>query len=75
MELTRFGFYRAKYAIKLAYDQIDTTLADMCFSNFLITYSVVYSMGQLNYTQDLFESIPDHKKIVFFLFIIQKDDN
>ena len=28
------------YGNKLVYDEIDTTYADMCFSNFIITYSV-----------------------------------
>ena len=29
-----------KYGIELLYDQIDTNLADMCFSNITITHSV-----------------------------------
>ena len=38
--LLNLDFTVEKYGIKLIYDQIDTTLADMCFSNITKTHSV-----------------------------------
>ena len=32
-------------------------------------------MDQINYFSDLFESIPDYKKIVLLLFLIKNDVN
>ena len=32
-------------------------------------------MNNKNYFRDLFESIPDYKKIVFLMFLIQNDKN
>ena len=56
------------------YDQIDTPHADMCFSNITITHSVYY-MDNENYFKDMFESIPDYRKIVLLVFLIQNDKN
>ena len=67
--LVSLNFTVEKYGIKLIYDQIDTPHADMCFSNITITHSV-FSMDNINYFTDLFESIPDYKKIVFLMFLI-----
>ena len=38
--LLNLNFNVEKYGIKLIYDQIDTTHADMCFSNNSITHCV-----------------------------------
>ena len=38
--LVKLNFTVENYGIKLIYDQIDTTHADMCFGNFTITPSV-----------------------------------
>ena len=38
--LVSLNFTVKCYGIKLIYDEIDTAHADMCFSNFTITYSV-----------------------------------
>ena len=38
--LVSLNFNVEIYGIKLIYDQIDTPLADMCFSSFSVTYSV-----------------------------------
>ena len=38
--LVNLNFTEEKYGIKLIYDQIDTTHADMCFSDITITHSV-----------------------------------
>ena len=38
--LVNLNFTEGNYGIKLIYDQIDTTHADMCFSNITITHSV-----------------------------------
>ena len=38
--LVNLTFTVENYGIKLIYDQIDTTHADMCFSNNTITHSV-----------------------------------
>ena len=32
-------------------------------------------MDNVNYFEDLFESIPDHRKIVLLIFLIQNDKN
>ena len=32
-------------------------------------------MNNVNYFKDLFESIPDYKKIVLIMFLIKNDDN
>ena len=32
-------------------------------------------MNNVNYFKDLFESIPDYKKIVLLMFLIKNDDN
>ena len=61
-----------KYGIRTIYDQIDTPHADMCFSNIAIPHSVC-KMDNSNYFKDLFESIPNYKKIVLIIFLIQND--
>ena len=38
--LVSLNFTESNYGIRLFYDQIDTTHADMCFSNITITHSV-----------------------------------
>ena len=38
--LVNLNFAVENYGIRLIYDQIDTTHADMCFSNIMITHSV-----------------------------------
>ena len=38
--LLNLDFTEKNYGIKLIYDQIDTTHADMCFSNITVTHSV-----------------------------------
>ena len=38
--LLNLDFTVENYGIKLIYDQIDTTHADMCFSNITLTHSV-----------------------------------
>ena len=38
--LLKKDFTVEKYGIKIIYDRIDTTHADMCFSNITITHSV-----------------------------------
>ena len=38
--LLNLDFTEENYGIKIIYDQIDTTHADMCFSNITITHSV-----------------------------------
>ena len=47
-----------------------------CFSNITITRSV-YNLDQLfrpeNYFEDLFESIPDYRKIEILMFLIKND--
>ena len=40
------NFTVEKYGIKPFYDQIDTTHADMCFSNFTITHSVYQMISE-----------------------------
>ena len=61
------NFTVANVGINLNYDQIDTPHADMCFSNIIITHSV-YSSDHINYFKDLFNSIPDYRKIVVIMF-------
>ena len=68
------NFTEENYGIKLLYDEIDTAHADMCFSNITITHSIFY-MNNTNYFKDLFESIPDYKKIVLITFLIQNVKN
>ena len=60
------------YGVKFIYDQIDSPHADMCFSNITITHSP-FQMNNPNYFKDIFESIPDYRKIVLLIFFIQND--
>ena len=57
--------------MKLIYDERDTALADMCFSNIAKTHSV-YKMNH-NFFRDSFESVPDFRKLVLSLFLIIND--
>ena len=60
--------------MKIKYDQVDTPLSEMCFNSIIATHSVYY-MNHVNYLKNLFESIPDYKKIVLFLVLIKNDVN
>ena len=62
------------YGIKLIYDEIDRGHADMCFSNIMITHSVNW-MKHVNYFKDLFDSIPDCRKIALLMFLIKNDND
>ena len=62
--LLNLDFSVENYGIKKIYDQIDTAHADMCFSNITITHSV-YEMDNINYFKDLFESVPDYKRLFY----------
>ena len=44
----------------------------MCFSIFTMTLSV-YSMDNIKYFKDLFESILDYREIVLLVFLIEND--
>ena len=68
--LVSLNFTVENYGIKLVYDEIDTTHADMCFSKITITHSVFYMKYEKNF-KDLFESKPDCRKIVLVIFLIQ----
>ena len=46
----------------------------MCFSNITITLSV-YQMTYENYFEEMFESIPDYRKIVLLKLLFQNDDD
>ena len=70
--LVSLNFTVENYGIKLIYDEIDTTHADMCFSNITITH-YVYQMNYENYFKNLFETIPDYRKIVLVIFFFQND--
>ena len=72
--LVNLNFTVENYGIRLYYDQIDTAHADMCFSNIIITHSV-NQMGNINYFEDIFESIHDYRKIVLLIFLIKNDSD
>ena len=72
--LVSLNFTVEIYCVKVIYDQIDTAHADMCFSIKTITHSV-YQIDNVNYFKDLFESIPDYKKVVLLMFSIKNDVN
>ena len=40
--LSNIDFTESNYVIKLVIDEVDTTLADMCFSNIMITHSIFW---------------------------------
>ena len=73
-KLLSLNFTTQNYGIKLIYDQSDTTHADMSFSNITITHSV-YSLNNVNCFRDLFESIPDYRKIVLLIYLIKDHKN
>ena len=68
--LVSLNFTVENYGIKLFYDEIDTTHADMSFSNITITH-YVYQMSYENYFKDLFETMPDYRKIVLVKFLFE----
>ena len=70
----RLFFIESIHGIKLLFDQIDTPHADMCFSETTITHSVYY-MKDENCFNDMFEPIPDYRKIVLLIFLVQNDDD
>ena len=74
LTLVSFNFTVESYGNKLIYDQLDTTHADMCFSNITIAHSV-YKMNYENYFKDMFESIPEYREIVSIKYIFRKDKN
>ena len=60
-----------KYLIKTDFFKIDTTLADMCFTIITITHSV-YKMDHVQFFKDLFELVPDYRKIALLWFLFKK---
>ena len=40
-ELLNLDITQSNYGIKLRYDQIESAHADMCFSNIMITHSII----------------------------------
>ena len=71
--LVNSNFIVENYVIRIIFDQIDTPNADTCFSNITVSNSK-YEMKYENYSKDLFESIPDYRKIVLLIHLIQNDD-
>ena len=61
--LLGLNFAVENYGFKIIYDEIYTPHTDMHFSNTTITHSV-YKMIYGNYFRDIFDSIPDYRKIV-----------
>ena len=72
MGIIKFRLYNGNYGIKFILDQIDTARSDKCFSNIKITHSVYYRY-HINYSKDVFKSIPNYKKIISLLLSIQND--
>ena len=70
--LVSSNFTLENYGNILTYDQRDSAHADKCFSYITITH-FVYRMDIINYFNDLFESIPDYRKIVI-LKVLNKND-
>ena len=60
------------YGTKIIYDQIDTALADMCFSNITITFLYIKKENSI-YFGDTFESKLDYRKILLIIFLIKND--
>ena len=58
------------YSNKLFYDQIDTTHANMCFRKITITHSVNW-MDHVTCSKHLFGSVPDYRKLVILLFLVE----
>ena len=65
---------KKKYGIKLIYDEIGSTHANMCFSIVTKTHSKFW-MDHKNHFKDLFESIEDYRKIILLIFLFQNDDD
>ena len=65
------NFTEENYGIKIIFDEIDSAHSDMCFNNIMITHSIFY----MKYFKDLFQSVPDYRKIVLIIFLIQNDKN
>ena len=56
----------------MVHDEIDTTFADMCFRNTMITQSV-YSTDHMNIIKKNFKSISDHRNVVSLILLTKKD--
>ena len=59
--LVGLKFNLGNYWIKLVYDEIDTRLADKCFSEIIIALSV-NKLDHVTLFKDLFESNPEKRK-------------
>ena len=66
------NFMKKNYGIKLVYDEIDSSVADMSFSNISITHSV-YHMTHVIDFEDLYEARPYYSKTVISRFLIKID--
>ena len=66
------NFTVEKFGIKIIYDEIDSGHADMCFSDITMTHSV-YSMIYEKFFKDMLESMPDCRKILLLVFLIEND--
>ena len=55
------------YGIQLIYDRIDRRDADICLSNYQITHFIHWT--EKNYFKQVFEAIPDYRKIVLLMFL------
>ena len=71
--LVHLNFTIENYGNKLTYDQIDTPHSNMCFSNMSIPRSV-YKEDKIFYFKDLFESIPDYRKVLLVFLIKNNAD-
>ena len=66
--------FRVKiYGNKLIYCEKETSHADKLFSKITKTLSVCYMNNVLFFVKDLFESIPDYRKIVLIMFLFKND--
>ena len=64
---------KAVYVVKLIYDDLDSTLSDMCFDNIIKTQFVFY-MDQAKCFGEVFEPLPENGKVVLIMFL-NKNDN
>ena len=71
--LVNLNFTVENYDFNLIYDQIDTSHADMCFSNITITHPV-YQMDHVNCFKDFIDPIPNCRKKVLLNFLIKNDN-
>ena len=70
--LIRLNVFVESCGNELICGQIDTPHADMSFSIFTITH-FVFQMDIIYCFKNLFESIPDYRKIVLLMFSIEND--